>query len=525
MSEQGGLHELPRGWASTTSGELCAYITSGSRDWRQFYSPSGALFIRTQDINTDKLILEDVARVSLPDDVEGKRSLVEPDDLLVTITGANVGKVAVVPEGIQEAYVSQSVGLLKLKDKRLAKFFHYYLQAEEAGRGQLNRMVYGVGRPVLSLQNLREIPIQLPPLDEQRRIVAKIEELFTKLDVGVEALRTARAQLRRYRQAVLKAAVTGELTKEWREAHRGELEPASELLARILRERREKWEADQLAKMKAAGKTPKNDEWKMKYVEPASPNTSYIPEAPNLWTCATWSQLSNWVTYGFTRPMPHVKDGVPIVTAKNISNGRINFTNTHKTPYEAFSKLSEKDCPKVGDILITKDGAIGRASVVETNEPFCINQSVAVVWLRSYPAEHKFLFYVIESPLTQKPIWEKVRGVAIQHLSITDFAKMTLLLPPLGEQRQIVEEVERALSIADATEEAIEQGLRQAERLRQSILKRAFEGKLVPLLARIRGERAKREAAPPKKGKGRTRKAKGAAARDTARGLFLESDG
>src|SRR4051812_12930086 len=115
MNETDGLSELPNGWVLTNTGELCAYITSGSRDWKKFYSSEGAVFIRTQDINTDRLSLEDVAFVNLPSKVEGKRSLVEPDDLLVTITGANVGKVAIVPEGVPEAYVSQSVGLMKLK--------------------------------------------------------------------------------------------------------------------------------------------------------------------------------------------------------------------------------------------------------------------------------------------------------------------------------------------------------------------------------------------------------------------------
>ena len=107
-----------------------------------------------------------------------------------------------------------------------------------------------------------EVTIPLPPLNEQRRIVEKIEELFTKLDAGVRLLKQTQALLKSYRRSVLKAAVEGELSREWREAHRDELEPASELLERILRERREKF----------AGK---------KYKEPASPDTSKLPTLPN----------------------------------------------------------------------------------------------------------------------------------------------------------------------------------------------------------------------------------------------------
>ncbi|MFM6395314.1 MAG: hypothetical protein ACKPFF_01365, partial [Planktothrix sp.] len=113
--------------------------------------------------------------------------------------------------------------------------------------------------------NFSKIYLPLPPLPEQYRIVDKIEELFTELDAGVELLKKLKAKLKRYRQAVLKAAVEGNLTKEWREANQGKLEPASVLLERILKQRREKWEAEQLEKMKAQGKPPKDDSWKLKY--------------------------------------------------------------------------------------------------------------------------------------------------------------------------------------------------------------------------------------------------------------------
>ena len=113
---------LPDGWLKTQVSEIASYVTSGSRDWSKFYSNEGALFIRTQDINTNCLRMDDIAHVSLPDHVEGKRSLVEQGDILITITGANVGKCAVVSEPIPEAYVSQSVALVKLRGKVLSPF-------------------------------------------------------------------------------------------------------------------------------------------------------------------------------------------------------------------------------------------------------------------------------------------------------------------------------------------------------------------------------------------------------------------
>ena len=136
-------------------------------------------------------------------------------------------------------------------------------------------------------QFLEKAPIPLPPLPEQHRIVAKIEELFTKLDAGINELHKVQSQLKRYRQSVLKAAFEGKLTEAWQAAHQDEIEPASILLERILKKRREKWEAEQLKQMRAKGKIPKDDKWKGKYKEPVAPDTNDLPELPNGWRWTT----------------------------------------------------------------------------------------------------------------------------------------------------------------------------------------------------------------------------------------------
>lgn len=137
---------------------------------------------------------------------------------------------------------------------------------------------------------LRDSEFPVAPLAEQRRIVAKIEELFSDLDAGVAALERVKANLKRYRAAVLKAAVEGKLTAQWRAKHPN-TEPASILLERILAERRKKWEADQLAKFAAAGKQPPKN-WRDKYQEPAAPDTTNLPALPKGWCWATVEQFA-----------------------------------------------------------------------------------------------------------------------------------------------------------------------------------------------------------------------------------------
>lgn len=212
-------------------------------------------------------------------------------------------------------------------------------------------------------------------------------------------------------------------------------EPASELLKRIQTEKQLLVDAGEIKKGKSSSNIKKDE----------------IPfDIPSGWVWARWNSISHWITYGFTRPMPHIEEGIPIITAKNVNNDKLDFSNTNKTTLEAFQALSKKDIPQIGDILLTKDGSIGRAAIVITNTPFCISQSVAVIWLKSITINRKYLLYVINSKLTQNYIREKSAGVAVPHISITYFKKLLLPLPPLNEQKRIVAKVQTLLEKVDA---------------------------------------------------------------------------
>jgi len=357
------------------------------------------------------------------------------------------------------------------------RYLEAFLLSSEAWNA-IDLMKTGGSESGLNLTHgrFRELMVPVAPLEDQKRIVADIEKQFSRLDQTVASLKRVKANLKRYRAAVLKAAVEGKLTEEWRKQN-PDVEPASKLVERILAERRTKWEEAELAKMKAKGKSPNSDKWRERYKVPSRPDTSALSALPVNWAWSTWDEISTWVTYGFTRPMEHVQTGVPIVTAKHVAKGRIDFVNTHKTPVTAYENLSEKDRPQCGDILITKDGTIGRAAVVPEHSGFCINQSVAVIWLRNCPLSRQFLLAVIQSGLTQGPIAERARGVAIKHLSITDFAKLPVPVAPLEEQSVVTQSLDAQLSIVEEVENEATSELLRCSRLRQSILSLAFSGR------------------------------------------------
>ncbi|CUB28698.1 MULTISPECIES: restriction endonuclease subunit S [Bacillus amyloliquefaciens group] len=221
---------LPRGWKWARLGELSYYVTSGSRDWSKYYADNGSYFIRTQDINKNKLNLTNVAYVLLPEKVEGKRSLVEPFDLLTTITGANVGKCAIVEETIPEAYVSQSVALTKLIDKSMAKYVHLSLLSTCGGGGELENRAYGIGRPVLSLEDIKNIRLPIAPYRERQVMVNMVKKLLD-MEETTGNLLLIEEKLDQLKNSILSKAFRGKLgTNDPTE------ENAIELLKEVLQE-------------------------------------------------------------------------------------------------------------------------------------------------------------------------------------------------------------------------------------------------------------------------------------------------
>ena len=173
---------LPLSWTPIALGDVCSLVTSGSRGWADYYADKGAGFIRAQNIRFGVLNLEEMARVNPPENSEGARTKVEKGDLLVVITGAGVTNPSLLNIELGEAYVSQHVGLVRPTEKQLSKWLLLCLMADEGGRAELVERAYGAGKPGLNLDNIRSLSVPLPPLEEQERIVARVDELMALCD-------------------------------------------------------------------------------------------------------------------------------------------------------------------------------------------------------------------------------------------------------------------------------------------------------------------------------------------------------
>ena len=409
-----------------------------------------------------------------------------------------------------KTWVNNHAHVLRAKGLTTNKFLLHYLNQFD-----YHGYVTGTTRLKLTQQSMNQIPVCIPPLPEQRRIVAKLEELFSRLDAGVAAVRRTQALLKRYRQSVLHAAVTGELTRAWREAHPAPTETGAALLTRLRAERRAQWEVAQVAKR--GGQLPLNDAWKKKYEEPAAPDTSELPELPAGWVWASMRQLGE-VRLGRQRAPqhhsgPHMR---PYLRVANVYEDQFDLRDVMEmnfTPeeYEVY-RLREND------ILLNEGQSlelVGRPALYRNEVPgVCFTNTL--VRFRTYQnVLPQYALSVFRSYL-HNGIFQKIASwtTSIAHLGADRFAGLHFPLPPLAEQAEIVAEVERRLTVLDALSQTLTAELKRAERLRQSLLHQAFTGRLVPqdatdepaaaLLARLR----ETPAVAPAKGKaGRGRKA------------------
>lgn len=448
-------------WVETTLGELAEYITSGSRDWSKYYADSGAIFIRTQDINRNRLSLNEVAFVKLPEKVEGKRSLVRKGDLLVTITGANVGKVAVVEGEIPEAYVSQSVCLVRLKDPSLAKFVHLQLTAKRGDKTAVEAMAYGLGRPVLNLENIRSAPIRVAPSIAQVLIVAEIEKQFSRLDEAVANLKRVKANLKRYKAAVLKSAVEGKLTEDWRKQH-PDVEPASSWISRT-------------------PVPPRPNRWNSRSRDvilghPALAVGNPGLELPSGWTWAPLVDIARMES-GHTpsREHPEWWEGdvpwIGIADARE-HDGRVIMTTLQHTNEDGLANSAARLLPS-GTVCVSRTASVGY--VVVLGRPMATSQDF-VNWIPTAAVSSDWLRVVFSAD--REALRRFGKGSVHKTIYFPEWLSVHIGVPPIAEQKQIVAEVERCLSGIEELEVAVEANLTRADRLRQSVLSQAFSGRL-----------------------------------------------
>ena len=478
---------LPEGWAVTTMGEVATIVGGGTPKTSEPGNFEGGEipWITPADLSGyEGKSISRGARNITARGLKNSSARLLPAGAVLLSTRAPIGYVAVASQPVA---TNQGFKSFVLADGLESGFVYHYLLS---ARQLLESLGGGTTFKELSGADAATIPLPLPPLPEQRRIVAEIETQFTRLDASVAALRRAQANLKRYRVSVLKDACEGRLVPTEAELARSEgrdYEPAAALLERILAERRARWESQE----KRRGK----------YKEPSAPDTSALPQLPEGWVWASLDQLASVIRNGYSKK-PQGDTGIPILRVSAVRPMKVNLEDIRWV--DSKEDLSDF-LIYPGDLLFTRyngnPGLVGVCGVVPDGSRDTLHPDklirATLVQSETMPA---FAQLVANVCISREFLSRRVRTTAGQSgISGADLKAMPVPLPPLPEQGRIVSEVERRLSVMQQAEATVEASLTRAERLRQSVLNQAFSGKLVPqdpddepasaLLERIKAER------------------------------------
>lgn len=466
---------------------------------------SGLPFVRVQDMGRlgTRMWLADT-KDHLTEGVAYNMRLFPSGSVLFTKSGAStlLNQRAIL---LRPMYVVSHIAVLIPEEGILSEWLYYWLSTIDFAL-----LAHATTLPSLPFSKIKGISVPVAPTAEQTRIANTLDELFSDLDAGVSALERAREKLKLYRASILKSAVEGALTADWRKQHPA-AEPASKLLQRILAERRRRWEEDQLRKFEEKGKKPPKN-WQAQYKEPVEPDTAALPSLPEGWCWATVDQLGEIRNGQTPKEMPlttdesgsvvwfQVKDMNKPGNERRMANGGLRMN------IQLAEKLRLRILPR-GSIVFPK-----RGGAIKTNKKRLLD----------FPAACDLnLMAMIPTPDVANYLWYWFQGLDLAKLSDGSnvpqinnphIVPCAVPLAPLGEQEAIVEIVEDQLSVVEHLERDIEAKLQSARSLRQAILRQAFTGKLVPqdpndepaseLLKRIKCERAARahEAIPTERG-------------------------
>lgn len=451
---------LPDGWACATLGELVSQdglFSDG--DWIESkdQDPLGDVrLVQLADVGDGTFLNRSRRYLTTEKALQLGCSFLEPGDVLIARMPDPLGRACIFPGDRQRCITAVDVCIVRTGKGSVDHRWLVWAINSPHFRARIAALQSGSTRQRISRSNLATIQLPIPPLSEQRRIVAEIEKQFSRLDAAVEALKRAQANLRRYRASVLKAACEGRLVPQDPND-----EPASELLKRVLVERQRRWQG--------------------KYRSPAEPD-AVLPILPEGWVWATLDQCAWDSGYGTSEKCSYEADGPPVLRIPNIAKGRIDLSDLKRSVAQIY--VAHSDALESGDLLVVRTNGskelIGRSALVRESfsEPHFF--ASYLIRFRLITCLAHWISAIWDSDLVRGPL---VRGAATTagqyNISLGVLGRLSLPIPPQAEQVRIVAEVERRLSVADDLEATIDGSLRRAERLRQAILKRAFEGRLV----------------------------------------------
>ena len=471
------MSELPADWTAACLGDAIESTFYGPRFGAQDYVDNGIPTIRTTDMADDgSVVFRDPPKVAV-DASSLERFGLQDGDLLVTRTGS-IGKCALYRTALGPALPSAYLIRVRLNKNLCDPDFALRFMMSPLGQSHLLGSATAVTQPNVNAKAIAAMEMPLPPMATQRRIVAKLDDVLARSRRAKQALDAVPPLLEKLRQSVLAAAFRGDLTADWRATH-PDVEPADALLGRIRVERRKKWEEAELAKMKAKGKPPSDDRWKVKYKEPEAVEASGLPELPEGWAWARADEVvepGTVISYGIVLPKDHVLDGVPYIRGQDIEDGRILAAQLLRTTPEIAAAHSRSELHE-GDVLLCIIRHLKVAIVPSGLDGANVTQGT--VRLRPSSAiGREFLASYLAGPFAQEWMKSRYFGLAMPRINVEDAREIPIPLAPLREQERIIAKVAANLSFVRTSREIAGEMPRAVEQLERALLAKAFRGGL-----------------------------------------------
>ena len=500
-------YRLPTSWCHGTISEI-TYLNP-KLDKSDLPDDLEISFVPMQAVQAESGLIDVTQTRKFAEVRKGYTPFIEGDVLFAKITPCmENGKMAVVPKVKNSiAFGSTEFHVLRARSGVNADYIYYYVSSQSFRREAEHNMSGAVGQRRVTTPYLSSCDVPLAPTNEQHRIVAKIEELFSELDKGVESLKTAREQLKVYRQALLKHAFEGKLTAQWRADNPDKLETADALLKRIQHERAQRYQ-QQLADWEASGKEGNKPKVPKPQLRLTTAELVELPVLPEGWGWVRLVEICEEVVDCHNKTAPYIASGIPLVRTPSIRDMKLIFDDSIRyVSTETYLFWSRRCPPLPGDILFTREAPMGEAAIIPEGKTICMGQRIMLL----RPGRSLCRIYLLCA--TQAPTFKKIAGRAavgtgVKHLRVGDVERLIIPICSHSEQMEISNQLDAILSEIDQLEQTITTSLQQAEALRQSILKKAFSGQLVPqdpsdepasaLLARIEAERVAAVAKPRK---------------------------
>lgn len=401
---------------------------------------------------------------------KGYTKFIDGDIIFAKITPCmENGKVAVL-SGLKNGvgFGSTEFHVIRLEDDWLSKRFYFHYMLQKWFRNLAAQNFTGtVGQRRVPTDYMKSSQVPVPPFNEQVRIVGRVEELFSQLDAGVRSLQATQTRLEQYRQATLQQAYTGKLTQKWRNKNSNNLSYPYKSLDKLLETRKKLW--DQAYKEKVS----KKGNYRLPYSIKSIPDV----QIPKEWD---WVSLDTFTFYTIDyrgKTPPTTEKGIPIISAANVDTGQIVITKPRFVSIETYRKWITRGLPKPGDLILTTEAPVGESALFPDNETYLLTRRVLAC--QTFHILNDYLLHYFYTRMARRYIDQHSSGTTVPRILKPNLLSIPIPTPSLEEQKIIVEYINLLHTKSRYIDILINKSFKIIDYLKTSILKKAFEGKLI----------------------------------------------